>query len=319
MNGGSLIEDLQRVLRTRHYSRRTEQSYVNWVRRFVRHAGTHPARVGSTEVARFLSDLAMKGNVSASTQNQALSALLFFYRVVLKRELPDVDAAVRARASRRLPIVLDRNEVRAVLGRLEGRIWIMASLLYGSGLRLLECTRLRVRDFDFQRRTLTVREGKGAKDRPAILPRSVEAPLGRHLRKVRALHERDLEAGHGRVQLPYALARKYPSAAARWEWQWVFPAARIGTDPRTGERFRHHVHESVLQRALKQAGTQAGIDKRVTPHTLRHSFATHLLEGGADIRTVQELLGHRDVKTTMIYTHVLNSGPQGVLSPVDRL
>lgn len=317
--GESLIDELKRALRTRHYSFRTEESYVHWVQRFVKHGRTHPARMGAAEVTRFLSDLATRGQVSASTQNQAWSALLFFYRVVLGRELEGLDAAVRAREKRRLPVVLTRDEVRAVLAQLEGTCWIMASLLYGSGLRLLECARLRVRDLDFARHTLIVREGKGSRDRPAILPRSLERPLRDHLRRVRERHERDLELGYGRVRLPYALARKYPTAAKRWEWQWVFPASRIGTDVRTGEQLRHHLHESVLQRALKRAGAAAGLSKRVTPHTLRHSFATHLLEGGADIRTVQELLGHRDVRTTMIYTHVLNSGPQGLESPVDRL
>ena len=317
--GASLIDELRRALRTRHYSLRTEETYVGWVRRFVGYTRCHPARLGSAEISAFLSDLAMKGEVSASTQNQAQSALLFLYRVVLRLGLEDLESPVRPRTQRRLPVVLAREEVRAVLARLDGPIWIMASLLYGSGLRLMECVRLRVRDLDFPRRTLVVREGKGAKDRPAILPRSLEPRLRRHLQKVRQLHDRDIEAGYGRVRLPYALARKYPTAALRWEWQWMFPASRIGRDPRTGERLRHHVHESALQRALKQASIEAGLDKRVTPHTLRHSFATHLLEGGADIRTVQELLGHRDVKTTMIYTHVLNTGPQGVESPVDRL
>jgi integron integrase len=315
----TLIQQVRQALRTRHYSIRTEESYVGWVRRFVLHSKRHPSRSGSAEVVAFLSDLAMRGEVSASTQNQALSALLFLYRVVLGRELGDLDTTVRAKAPRRLPVVLGRDEVRAVLERLEGPTWIMGTLLYGSGLRLMECVRLRVRDIEFERRSLIVREGKGRKDRPAILPRAVELPIRRHLERVRKLHRRDLDAGYGRVRLPYALGRKYPSAAASWEWQWLFPASRISSDPRTGGRVRHHVHESVLQRAVKQAGVEAGIEKRVTPHTLRHSFATHLLEDGADIRTVQELLGHRDVKTTMIYTHVLNRGPQGISSPADRL
>jgi len=257
--------------------------------------------------------------VSASTQNQALSAILFLYRVVLRRELEGLDDTVRARRPRHLPVVLSRDEVRAVLAALDGVPRIAATLLYGGGLRVMECLRLRIRDLDFDRRCVSVRGGKGGRDRQTTLPRRGEPALREYLDRVRRLHRRDLARGHGQVRLPYALARKYPSAASDWSWQWVFPASRISADPRTGERHRHHLHESVLQRAVRRAGIEARLQKRVTCHSLRHSFATHMLEDGADIRTVQELLGHRDVKTTMIYTHVLRLGPQGVSSPADRL
>jgi integron integrase len=314
------LDQLRTALRTRHYSIRTEESYVGWARRFILfHGKQHPRDLGAPEIVAFLSNLADECQVSASTQNQALSAILFLYRVVLRREIEDLDGIVRARRPRHLPVVLSRDEVRRLLDQLEGTPRIMATLLYGSGLRLMECLRLRVHDIDFQQRVLLIREGKGRKDRPALLPRAAEAPLRGHLKRVRALHRTDLARGQGRVRLPYALGRKLPSAATDWAWQWVFPAARLSSDPRTGRRHRHHLHPSVLQRAVSRAGVEAGLDKRVTCHVLRHSFATHLLEDGSDIRTVQELLGHRSVQTTMIYTHVLRRGPLAVASPADRL
>jgi len=318
-----LLDRVRIALRTRHYSLRTEEAYAGWIRRFILfHDKRHPDTLGAPEVVAFLSYLATEGRVSASTQNQALSALLFLYRVILGRELEDLDATVRARAPRRLPVVLSRDQVRGVLAQLHGLnpvYGLMGLLLYGSGLRLMECLRLRVRDVDFARRQITLRNGKGGSDRAAILPRAAERPLRAHLERVRVLHQEDLARGMGCVRLPYALGRKYPSAERLLEWQWVFPATRFSRDPRSGAERRHHLHESALQRAVREAGLRASVAKRVSCHVLRHSFATHLLENGSDIRTVQELLGHRDVKTTMIYTHVLGSGPAGVASPADRL
>lgn len=275
--------------------------------------------MGAAEVTRYLSSLATAGRVAASTQNQALSALLFLYREVLQIEMPWLDDIVRARRPIRLPEVLTRDEVRAIIRQLHGPSRLMAILLYGSGLRLLECARLRVKDLDFARHQLTVRVGKGDKDRVTTLPVTVEVELTRHLAAVKQQHEADLRQGAGWVELPWALARKYPNAGREWPWQWVFPASRSYVDHATGQRRRHHLHESVLQRAVKEAARFAGISKRATCHTLRHSFATHLLEDDRDIRTVQELLGHRDVATTMVYTHVLNRGPAGVRSPADRM
>jgi len=290
------------------------------VRRFILfHGKRHPKEMGAPEVVAFLSDLAVRGKVGANTQNQALSALLFLYRHVLDRELEGLDAAVRARTSRALPVVLTRDEVRTVLAHLHGTRQLQATLLYGAGLRLMECLRLRVKDLDFARSQLTVRQGKGRRDRMTTLPRRLREPLEGHLEQVHRLHQRDLEQGCGEVLLPDALGRKHPTAARDWLWQWVFPAARLGPDPRSGRRARHHQHPTVLQRAVRQAARRARIPKRVTCHAFRHSFATHLLEGGADIRTVQVLLGHRDLRTTMIYTHVLDRGPLGVSSPADRL
>jgi integron integrase len=275
--------------------------------------------MGAAEITRFLSALAIERNVAASTQNQALSALLFLYREVLQQELPWLDEIVRAKSPERIPVVLTREEVQAVIGGLDGPIRLLALLLYGAGLRLLEAVCLRVKDVDFERHQITVRSGKGGKDRVTMLPAAVGRDLAKHLDAVRDQHAADVRAGAGWVELPWALARKYPNAGREWIWQWVFPATRTYLSRDTGQRRRHHLHESVLQRAVKEAVRSKGIPKRATCHTFRHSFATHLLEDGADIRTVQELLGHRDVATTMIYTHVLNRGPAGVLSPADRL
>jgi len=315
-----LLDRVRQALRARHMSRRTEEAYVAWIRRFIFfHDKRHPAEMGAAEVTKFLTSLAVDGQVAASTQNQALSALLFLYKDVLEVDLPWLDGIVRARRPERLPVVLNRDEVRALFQRLDGVSRLMASLLYGAGLRVLECCRLRVQDLDFATNQIVVRGGKGDKDRVTMLPGIVKAGLLEHLEDVRAQHRHDLVAGAGWVELPTALMRKYPNAGREWVWQWVFPATRIYRDRLTGQRRRHHLHESVLQRAVKAAVRQAGLAKRASPHTLRHSFATHLLEDGHDIRTVQELLGHRDVTTTMIYTHVLNRGPAAVRSPADRM
>jgi integron integrase len=315
-----LLDRVRAAVRARHFSRRTEQAYVGWIRRYILfHEKRHPAEIGGPEVSKFLSLLAVEGDVAASTQNQALSALLFLYRVVLEQELPWLDDIVRAKRPARLPAVLSREEVRAVIRHIDGTPRLMALLLYGAGLRLLECARLRVKDVDFARNQITIRGGKGDKDRMAPLPAIVAADLARHLEVAKQQHELDVHQGAGWVELPGALARKFPHAGREWPWQWVFPATRLYLHRETGHRRRHHLHESVLQRAVKLAVRQAGLPKRATCHTFRHSFATHLLEDGADIRTVQELLGHRDVSTTMIYTHVLNRGPAGVRSPADRI
>src|SRR5690348_282420 len=314
-----LLDRMRARMRRLGLSLRTEEVYVGWVRRFIlANAKRHPRDMGSREVERFLTGLAVHGHVSASTQNQALSALLFLYREVLQQELPWMDGIHRAKRPKRLPVVLSREEVAALLGEMEGVTWLMASLLYGAGLRLMECVRLRVQDVDFVRREITVRQGKGGKDRRTMLPASSAEALQEQMAEARRVHKRDLEAGFGAVWLPDALARKYPGAAREWAWQYVFPASARSTDPRSGVTGRHHLDETVLQRAVKQAVRRAGIDKPATCHTLRHSFATHLIEGGYDIRTVQELLGHKDVATTQIYTHVLNRGGRGVLSPLDR-
>ncbi len=315
-----LLDRLREALRSRHYSPRTEQSYAMWVRRFVRfHGVRNPAEMAEREINAFLSHLAVKGNVSASTQNQALAALLFLYRHVVGREIGDLGGVIRARKPQRLPVVMTREEVKAVLANLAGDKWIMASLMYGAGLRLSECLELRVQDIDFARNEILVRDAKGAKDRVTMLPETVKDPLRDHLRKVRAVHEKDVAEGWGRVHPPDALGRKYPNAAVEWRWQWAFPQERRWRNPQTKEQGRHHMHGSLVQRAVREAVMRAGLTKRATCHTFRHSFATHLLEGGYDIRTVQELLGHSDVKTTMIYTHVLNRGPSGVRSPADTL
>ncbi len=315
-----LLDRVRAAARIRHYSPRTEDAYVAWIRRYILfHGKRHPSEMGAPEVTRFLTSLAVNGRVAASTQNQALSALLFLYKEVLELDLPWLDGIVRARRPERLPVVLTRDEVRAVLQPLDGVPRLMACLLYGAGLRLLECCRLRVQDVDFASNQILVRAGKGDKDRVTMLPEAVKPDLARHLERVREQHRRDLQHGAGWVELPMALARKYPNAGREWAWQWVFPATRTYVDRLTGHRRRHHLHESVLQRVVKEAVLKAGIAKRASPHTLRHSFATHLLEDNHDIRTVQELLGHRDVSTTQIYTHVLNRGPAAVRSPEDRM
>lgn len=315
-----LLDQMREALRSRHYSRRTEQAYCQWVKRYIHfHHVRHPAEMAEPEINAFLTHLAVKEKVSASTQNQALSALLFLYRHVLSREVGDLGEVIRARKPKRLPVVITREEVKAVLANLPGDKWLMASLMYGSGLRLMECLRLRVQDLDFSRNEIHVRDGKGAKDRVTMLPESLRAPLLKHLKRVKNIHERDLADGWGRVLLPDAIGRKYPNASREWRWQWVFPQENRWKNEKTGEQGRHHVHESIIQKAVNGAVRKAGLAKRATCHTFRHSFATQLLEGGYDIRTVQELLGHKDVKTTMIYTHVLNRGGKGVKSPVDDL
>jgi len=315
-----LLDRVHLALRARHYSRRTEQAYATWVIRYVEfHGRRDPGEMGEREVNAFLTHLAVGDRVAASTQNQALAALLFLYDSVLQRPLGRIEGVVRARRPRRLPVVLTAKEVRAVLDNLDGTPRLVCALLYGSGLRLLECLRLRVKDIDFQRDEITVRDGKGGKDRVTMLPAAVKALLQAHLEKVHRQHGKDLARDLGRAPLPDALARKYPGADRQWAWQWVFPASSHYVDAHTGVRHRHHLHESVIQRAVKEAVRRAGLTKPASCHTFRHSFATHLLEDGYDIRTVQELLGHKDVKTTMVYTHVLNRGGKGVRSPIDGL
>jgi integron integrase len=297
---------------------RTEEVYIAWIRRFILFQGIrHPVSLGKPEVEAFLSSLAVDRNVSASTQNQALGALLFLYRYVLRTGLDWLDDVVRAKKPKRLPVVLTRREVRDLLGKLYGQNRIAAMLMYGAGLRLLECLRLRIKDIDFGYRQITVREGKGGKDRVTVLPSVVEEPLKEHLEEVKNRYERDLKIGGGYVTLPGRLEAKYSNANREWYWQWVFPAFRKFRDPATGHFYRHHLYETVIQRAVKEASARAKIAKRVTCHTFRHSFATHLLEEGYDIRTIQDLLGHREVSTTMIYTHVLNIGGRCVRSPAD--
>jgi len=313
-----LLDRVREAIQLRHYSRRTEQAYVGWVQRFVRfHGMRHPEEMGTEEIEEFLSHLATRGKVAASTQNQALNALVFLYRNVLGQPFPDLEHVVRAKRPRRLPVVLTREETQYLLVALRSPASLVAGLLYGSGLRLLEALRLRVKDIDFPQNQLVVRDGKGGRDRVTVLPSRLQEPLRVHLKGVRLTHETDLREGFGRTDLPDALSRKYPNAASAWGWQYVFPATSRYVDRRTGEVRRHHLHETVVQKAVRRAVESAGITKRASCHTLRHSFATHLLEGGYDIRTVQELLGHSDVRTTMIYTHVLNRGGRGVRSPLD--
>ena len=315
-----LIDRLREAIRSRHYSRRTEKAYWYWIRYFVLfHGKRHPAGMGAAEVSAFLSWLATDRNVAAATQNQALSALLFLYRNVLGVELPWLGDLVRAQRPVRLPTVLSEGEVRRLLACVPENVGLMAGLLYGAGLRQIECLSLRVKDFDFPYRQIMVRDGKGARDRVTMLPENLVQPLQQHLGKVRLLHGRDLKEGFGEVRLPHALARKYPRAGRAWAWQFAFPSANRSADPDGGVMRRNHVHPDTLSRAVARAALRAGIDKRVSCHTLRHSFATHLLERGYDIRTVQELLGHSDVSTTMIYTHVMNKGARAVKSPLDRL
>jgi integron integrase len=313
-----LLDQVRQVIRTRHLSPHTEQAYIGWIKRFILfHHKRHPMEMGEVEIGRFLSSLATDSHVSASTQNQALNALLFLYQWILQRKIGFIGGIVRATRSKRLPIVLTREEVKQILAHMRGTPWLMATLLYGGGLRVMECCRLRVKDIDFSKNEILVRAGKGDKDRYTILADALKQPLLRHFEIIRRLHDGDCKRGLGRVALPNGLERKYPNASREWGWQWVFPATSHYTDRITREKRRHHLHESVLQRAFKEARLQTGIAKPATCHTLRHSFATHLLENGYDIRTVQELLGHSHVNTTMIYTHVLNRGGKAVRSPAD--
>lgn len=314
-----LLDRLRAACRVRRYSIRTEDAYAAWTERFIRfHGIRHPDTMGEMEVNAFLTHLAVERTVSASTQNQAMCALLFLYEVVLGRPLNQL-SVVRAKRTQRLPVVLTRDEVRAVLGRLDGTNALLGRVLYGTGMRLLECLRLRVKDVDFGLNQITIREGKGAKDRVTVLPAAVQPGLREHLVGVKELHAADLAEGFGRVYLPAALATKYPKAAAAWGWQYVFPSVKRSRDPRSGAERRHHLNESAVSRAVTEAVRAAGIVKHATAHTLRHSFATHLIEDNVDIRTVQELLGHVSVETTMIYTHVLSKGGRGVTSPLDKM
>lgn len=314
-----LLDRLRHEIRTRHYSLRTEATYVDWARRFILfHHKQHPQSMGAEEVAAFLTYLATVRSVSAATQNQAKAALLFLYKHVLKQQLPWLDEVVTARTQRKLPVVLTPSEVRALLHELNGAMGLVAGLLYGCGMRLLEGLRLRVKDVEFERRELIVRDGKGGKDRVTVLPENLLLPLRQHLSHVRSQHDDDLRKGFGAVWLPHALSVKYPNASRTWGWQWVFPSPALSVDPRTAQTRRHHLHEQSVQRAVARAAQRARINKPCSPHVLRHSFATHMLQAGYDIRTVQELLGHSDVRTTMIYTHVLNRGGRGVRSPLDQ-
>jgi integron integrase len=313
-----LLDRVREAIRRKHYSRRTEETYIHWIKRFIYFTGKrHPADMGAAEVTAFLNHLSAERHVASATQNQALSALLFLYKEALEQTLPWLDGLDRVKRPVRLPVVLSEAEVRALLAQLEGTKWLMASLLYGAGLRLRECLLLRVKDVDFSYRQILVREGKGGKDRVTMLPEAVMQPLYVHLGRVHALHRRDLAEGYGEVWLPDALSRKYPRAGYEWGWQFVFPSKNRSVDPETGVIRRHHVYPDTLHRTVKCAACEAGIYKPVSSHVLRHSFATHLLQAGYDIRTVQELLGHSDVSTTMIYTHVMNKGGRGVKSPLD--
>ena len=312
-----LLGDVRNAIRLRHFSIRTEEAYVHWIKRYIYFFNVrHPQEMGVAEIRQFLTHLAIKDNVAPSTQNQARSALLFLYRHVLKCEIEKVDEVEQAKGRETLPVVFSPKEVKAVLEKMEGTNILRAKLLYGAGMRLIECLRMRVQDLDFDYDHITIRNGKGAKDRVTILPEPIKSHLLLHLKRVKLLHEEDVLNGFGTVHLPYALAKKYPNAAAEWKWQYVFPSSRLSVDPRSGLKQRHHADPSVLQKAVKKAIRKAGITKNAGCHTFRHSFATHLLENGYDIRTVQELLGHKDVRTTMIYTHVMNKGGKGVKSPL---
>ena len=316
-----LLDRVCAVLRAKHYSYRTEQSYVEWIKRFIYfHGKRHPAEMGENEINEYLSYLAVTRHVAASTQNQALCAILFLYREVLKIEVGDFsDDLIWAKKPQRLPEVFTQEEVQAILSRLEGVYWLMGMIMYGAGLRLIECLRLRVKDIDYSYKKITVREGKGAKDRITMLPEIIIPKLQQHLQKIKKQQDKDIKDGFGTVEMPYALAKKYPNAERDWGWQYIFPASKISTDPRSGIRRRHHLDPSAVQKAVKKAKNAAGINKHASCHNFRHSFATHLLEAGYDIRTLQELLGHEDVNTTMIYTHVLNKGGMAVRSPADML
>jgi integron integrase len=317
----SVILDLMRTeIRYQRMSIRTEESYTQWVKRFIMFNNQRPlAELGEAEVRDYLRHLVVDLNVAAATQNQALHAILFVFREVLHLDIPWVGSIERSSKEPRLPIVFTKDEVKAILAQLKGEKWIMASLLYGSGLRLIECLRLRVKDLDFTNKLIVVREGKGRKERITMLPQNLNMPLQQHLKVVKELHKNDLQEGFGNVYLPYALERKYPNAGREWKWQYIFPSAKRSIDPRSGIQRRHHLHESILQRSVKEAMRKAEIEKMGSCHSFRHSFATHLLEAGYDIRTVQELVGHQDVRTTMIYTHVLTQKGLGVYSPLDKL
>lgn len=320
MQGSKLMNQVKTAIRVRHYSRKTEKAYCYWIRFFIRfHHYRHPAEMSAVEVSEFLSFLAVNRKVSASTQNQAFNALLFLYQQVLERPFGDVNGVVRAKQSRRIPVVFTRQEIRAILCRLDQPYHLIVSLLYGSGLRLMEALRLRLKDVDLNRLAIVVRSGKGGKDRITIIPEPLVPDLRRAMERVQAFHQQDLADGYGEVQMPYALARKYPAEAKSLHWQFLFAAARLSVDPISGQRRRHHLYETSVQRAVKQAIRGAGVHKKGSCHTFRHSFATHLLEDGYDIRTVQDLLGHKDVKTTQIYTHVLQRGGNAVCSPLSRL
>jgi len=313
-----LLDQVRDIIRLKHYSIRTEKAYVNWIRRYILfHNKRHPKEMGSREIEDFLTHLAVDENVAASTQNQAFNALLFLYREVLNIQLDDSINAIRAKRPKRLPTVLTKEELHRIFDAMSGTYLLMAKLLYGSGLRLMECLRLRVKDIDFEQNQITVREGKGMKDRVTVLPESLKVLLKKHLNRVKMMHDSDLAKGYGHVYLPFALERKYPNANQEWIWQYVFPSKSLSKDPRSGKIRRHHLSESTLQKAVKKAVKLARINKPVSCHTFRHCFATHLLEDGYDIRTVQELLGHEDLNTTMIYTHVLNRGGLAVRSPID--
>jgi len=315
-----LFDRVRQIIQALHYSPRTEKTYIGWIKRFIFFCGKrHPIEMGEKEINEFLSFLAIKKNVTASTQNQALCAIVFLYRHVLNRDIGLLDGLIRAKRPGRLSIVLTKGEVRKVISHLSGIKKMIVMIMYGSGLRLMECLRLRIKDIDLLSNQIIIRDGKGNKDRITMLPEVVNAPLKEHIRRVWKIHQLDLKDGFGRVYLPYALSRKYPNAPREWNWQYVFPASKRFRNPGTGEQGRHHIHETAIQKSVKKAIRAAGIVKHASCHTFRHSFATHLLEDGYDIRTVQELLGHKDVRTTMIYTHVLNRGVRGVLSPADRL
>jgi integron integrase len=320
VRGSKLLGEMRALIRRKHYSIRTEQAYLDWAKRYIRfHGKRHPNEMGEAQIVAFLNHLAVDRNVAASTQNQALNALVFLYKQVLGHEDLALGNITPAKRPQRLPTVFDRGEIERLFAHIEGTHKLVAALLYGAGLRLLEGLRLRIQDIEFQRNQIIVRDGKGAKDRVTLLPPSLVPPIRRQMAFARELHAQDLAAGLGEVYLPYALERKYPMAARQWGWQYLFPASSTAIDPRSGKTRRHHLGESAIQRALKTAIAAASIHKHGSCHTLRHSFATHLLEDGYDIRTVQELLGHSDVRTTMIYTHVMNKGPLGVKSPLTRL
>ena len=313
-----LLDQVREVMRLKHYSLRTEQTYIQWIKRFIFfHQKRHPREMGAPEVKAFLTDLAVRHRVAASTQNQGLNALVFLYQKVLDLSLGEIGEYARAKRPQRLPVVLTREEVQRLLAAMKDTYQLMTRLLYGTGMRLMECIRLRVKDVEFERNQIIVREGKGQKDRVTVLPSSIKPALQDHLARIKLRHEQDLKEGYGQVYLPNALAQKYPAADREWCWQWVFPSAKRSVDPRSGKERRHHIQEVGLQRAVKEAVRLSGINKPASCHTLRHSFATHLLESGYDIRTVQELLGHKDVSTTMIYTHVMQQPGIGVRSPLD--